>query len=231
MKTMVALVGGLSCVLSAGTVLAQSEEDVRIEPSPQVQATQYSPPPAQAEGPQYAEPAQPQAAAPRYAEPAPQAAPQYSAPPGQAVPAAGVQASGEWQYIDGQGWVWVPFGATTYNVENSPYVYLYTPSFGWTWYASPWGWGPYYRGGWIHQPYWGGGGWAHYYGGHRVFGGGYGGYGGHYGGHYGGGHYGGGHYGGGGAHFGGGGHGGGGGAHFGGGGHGAGGGHGGGGHR
>ena len=42
MKRMVALVGSLSCVLgTAGTALAQSEEDVRIEPSPQTQTTQY----------------------------------------------------------------------------------------------------------------------------------------------------------------------------------------------
>ena len=171
MKTMVALVGGMSLVLaSAGSAFAQ-EENVQVEPAqaPQAQVQVQ--------------------ASPEY--PGPQYAPQ--------VPTA-AQAAGEWQFMDGEGWVWVPAGATTYNVENTPYVYLYTPSYGWTWYASPWGWGPYYRGGWIHHPFWGAGGWAHYYGGRRVYGAAhYGGarYGGHYGGHYGGGHYGGGgHFGG-----------------------------------
>jgi hypothetical protein len=167
MKTMVALVSGLSLMVgTAGTALAQSDGYV-----PPPGAEQQAPPP-QAPG-----------------------APQYAPP--QVVPQS---AGGEWQYIDGQGWVWVPAGATTYNIASTPYVYLYTPVYGWTWYVSPWGWGPYYRGGWIHRPFWGGGAWGHYYGGHPVFGGG----------HYGGGaHYGGGHYGGGargGAHYGGGGH-------------------------
>jgi hypothetical protein len=125
---------------------------------------------------------------------------QQAPPPQYAPPQAAPQAlGGEWQFIDGQGWVWVPAGAATYDVASTPYVYLYTPAYGWTWYVSPWGWGPYYRGAWIHHPYWGAGAWGHYYGGHPVFGGG------HYAGR-GGAHYGGGHArSGGGAHFGGGG--------------------------
>jgi hypothetical protein len=196
MKSVVALLGSLSLVpMMAGSAMAQSaEENVQVEP-PAAQAQQVAPPP------QYAPPqgAQPQYAQPQYAQP------QYApAPPAQVA----VQAGGEWQYLDGEGWVWVPAGTTAYNVGAQPYVYLYTPSYGWTWYVSPWGWGPYYRGGWVHAPYWGrGGAWGHYYGGHPVYGHGYGG--GYHGGyHAGGGYHGGGFHGGGG--HGGGGHGGGG---------------------
>ena len=165
MKTMVALLGSLSLVpLLAGSAMAQTaEENVRVEPAPQVQQAQVPPP-------------------------------QYAAPPPQAMPPqVAVQSGGEWQYMDGEGWVWVPTGTAAYNVESQPYVYLYTPSYGWTWYVSPWGWGPYYRGGWVHSPYWGRGAWGHYAGGHPVFGGAHygGGHSGHSGGHYGGGHYGG----------------------------------------
>jgi hypothetical protein len=170
MKTMVALLGSLSLVpMLAGSAMAQTaEENVQVEP-PSVQAQQYAPPP-----PQYAAPAAPQPMQPQIA----------------------VQPGGEWQFIDGEGWAWVPTGTAAYNVGSQPYVYLYTPSYGWTWYVSPWGWGPYYRGGWIHTPYWGrGGAWGHYYGGHAVYGAHYGG--GHYGGGYYGGHGGGGHGGGG----------------------------------
>ena len=168
MKTMVALVGGLSLFpMMAGSAMAQTaEENVRVEPAPQVQEAQVPPP-------------------------------QYAAPPPQAMPPqqVAVQSGGEWQYMDGEGWVWVPAGTAAYNVESQPYVYLYTPSYGWTWYVSPWGWGPYHRGGWVHSPYWGRGAWGHYAGGHHVHGGAHYG-GGHSGGHSGGGHYGGGHSGG-----------------------------------
>ena len=165
MKTMVALLGSLSLVpMLAGSAMAQTaEENVRVEPAPQVQQAQVPPP-------------------------------QYAAPPPQAMPPqqVAVQSGGEWQYMDGEGWVWVPAGTAAYNVESTPYVYLYTPSYGWTWYVSPWGWGPYYRGGWVHSPYWGRGAWGHYSGGHAVYDGGHGG-----GGHGGGGQGGGGHGGGG----------------------------------
>jgi hypothetical protein len=174
MKTVVALLGSLSLVpMLAGSAMAQTaEENVRVEPP----AVEVAPPAVQAQ---------------QYAPPAPQyAPPQYAAPPPAQVP---VQTSGEWQFLDGEGWVWVPAGTAAYNVESQPYAYLYTPTYGWTWYVSPWGWGPYYRGGWIHAPYWGrGGAWGHYYGGHAVYG--HGGYG---GGHYGGGYHGGGYHGGG----------------------------------
>jgi hypothetical protein len=115
--------------------------------------------------------------------------------------------SGEWVQLADGSWVWVPANATTYAVDGVPYAYIYTPVYGWGWYASPWGFGPYAYGGWVHHPWpFGFRAWGHngYYGGHYGAG--------HY---YGGGHYGGGHYYGGGSHFGGG--------HFGGGGHGGGG--------
>ena len=35
-----------------------------------------------------------------------------------------------------------PQGASSTAVGAEPYVYLYTPSYGWTWYVSPWGFGP-----------------------------------------------------------------------------------------
>jgi hypothetical protein len=66
-----------------------------------------------------------------------------------AVPAA----QGEW--VDqGDGPVWVPAGATAYTVGSQPYVYLYTPVYGWGWYHSPWGWGAYSRGPWL-SAHWG----------------------------------------------------------------------------
>jgi hypothetical protein len=66
----------------------------------------------------------------------------------------------------------VPSDTTTYEVAQQPYVYLYTPTWGWTWYVSPWGWGHFYLGPWVHHPWgvphvWYGGRWVarpHYYG-------------------------------------------------------------------
>jgi hypothetical protein len=37
--------------------------------------------------------------------------------------------------------------------EGVPYSYLYTPAYGWTWYVSPWGWGPYHYGAWVVHPW------------------------------------------------------------------------------
>jgi hypothetical protein len=61
--------------------------------------------------------------------------------------------SGQWVYLSGQGWVWVPAGATTSDMEGVPYTYLYTPAYGWTWYVSPWGVGPYHYGVWLRHPW------------------------------------------------------------------------------
>jgi hypothetical protein len=38
-------------------------------------------------------------------------------------------------------------------MEGVPYAYLYTPAYGWTWYVSPWGWGPYRYGFWVRHPW------------------------------------------------------------------------------
>jgi hypothetical protein len=61
--------------------------------------------------------------------------------------------TGQWIYVVDQGWVWVPSGARTVDMEGIPYVYLYTLPFGWTWYVSPWGWGPYFYGPWFRHPW------------------------------------------------------------------------------
>jgi hypothetical protein len=47
----------------------------------------------------------------------------------------------------------VPNNAGNAVVEGVPYVYLYTPAYGWTWYVSPWGFGPYRYGVWVHRPW------------------------------------------------------------------------------
>ena len=62
-------------------------------------------------------------------------------------------ATGSWVYADGYGWMWVPREAGRVLVDDVPYVYLYTPMYGWTWYVSPWGPGPYYYGVWVHHPW------------------------------------------------------------------------------
>jgi hypothetical protein len=62
------------------------------------------------------------------------------------------QASGgRWVYSADYGWLWVPTGSTTAEIDGVPYTYLYTPAYGWTWYVSPWGLGAYYAGPWVHH--------------------------------------------------------------------------------
>jgi hypothetical protein len=94
------------------------------------------------------------------ADPAPQGPP--SAPPPAAPPAPAAEnaaplvytyPTGQWVYTVGHGWIWVPSGTSTADVEGVPYAYLYTPGSGWTWYLSPWGWGPYHYGGWYRHPW------------------------------------------------------------------------------
>ena len=88
------------------------------------------------------------APSPAAATPAPVAAP---AP--QPQPPRAERPSGEWQYTEAYGWVWIPAGTNAVAVGSEPYVYVYTPAYGWTWYVSPWGWGPYYVGPWLHGPW------------------------------------------------------------------------------
>ena len=73
----------------------------------------------------------------------------------QAVPEAQPAATGEWVYTAQYGWIWVPYGSTTTVVGAEPYVYLYAPAVGWTWFVSPWGPGPFRYGSWGWGPRWG----------------------------------------------------------------------------
>jgi hypothetical protein len=90
------------------------------------------------------------------------AAPAASCPPGAPPEAQGATAdpalvrafaTGQWVYLVDRGWIWVPADSTTADVDGVPYVALYTPSFGWTWYVSPWGLGPYHYGVWFRHPW------------------------------------------------------------------------------
>jgi hypothetical protein len=96
--------------------------------------------------------AQDEQTAPPQAPPPPpdqgaQAAPSTPPPPPEAVD---TQAQGQWVDTDRYGWIWVPAGSEATAVDAQPYVYLYAPSYGWTWFVSPWGFGPYRAGPWIH---------------------------------------------------------------------------------
>jgi hypothetical protein len=68
-------------------------------------------------------------------------------PPGVAAPRP-APPSGRWINTADHGWIWAPSGTTAVNLDGVPYTYLYTPTYGWNWYVSPWGWGPYRRGAW-----------------------------------------------------------------------------------
>lgn len=59
---------------------------------------------------------------------------------------------GQWVNTAQYGWIWVPAGTTSVAIGDVPSVYMYTPTYGWTWYASPWGWGPFAYGAWVSQP-------------------------------------------------------------------------------
>jgi hypothetical protein len=99
--------------------------------------------------------------------PAPQSTAQPGAPSGAAsapappVPAASpvdpalvrTYPTGQWVYVVDHGWIWVPAGSTAEDMEGIPYVFLFTPMLGWTWYVSPWGPGPYYYGIWFRHPW------------------------------------------------------------------------------
>jgi hypothetical protein len=153
---------------SAGIALADESQDAV--------ADQGGPPP---------EAVQPPTPAPTQVPPAPPGEPppppedpaeQQAQAPG--APSPG-QAAGQWVYTSQYGWVFMPYGnqyvheGTVY--DEYPYAYVYYPSYGWIWLASPWlwGWGPYpYFGawgpwhyGWYHGLVRGGHGWGRYRGG------------------------------------------------------------------
>jgi hypothetical protein len=97
--------------------------------------------------------ATPPPAPPPPAPAAPPANQAPSAPPSSDSTLVYSYPTGQWVYLSGSGWVWVPAGAATEGSEGVPYVYLYTPAYGWTWYVSPWGWGPYHYGVWVRHPW------------------------------------------------------------------------------
>ncbi|HEX8796645.1 MAG TPA: hypothetical protein VF765_37095 [Polyangiaceae bacterium] len=67
--------------------------------------------------------------------------------------------TGQWVWTAQYGWVWVPAETAPLAVQGEPYVYLYTPTYGWTWFDSPWGWyGP--GGGWGWARPWYGSDWG-----------------------------------------------------------------------
>lgn len=136
---------GLHLLVACGG--ASSEE-------PQPPAPPPPPPPPTSEPEPYTQ-ASPNGPAEATSQPPPAPpppAPTASAAPGQ-TPLVQSYPTGQWVYLPGQGWVWVPSGATAVEEEGVPYVYLYTPAYGWTWYVSPWGWGPYHYGVWIGHPW------------------------------------------------------------------------------
>ena len=77
----------------------------------------------------------------------------------QAMPTYAASGQGQWVWTTEDGWVWVPAEAVPLEVQGEPYVYLYRPTLGWTWFASPWGWdGPVGGWGWArpwYGSYWG----------------------------------------------------------------------------
>ncbi|HXN33691.1 MAG TPA: hypothetical protein VN894_17600, partial [Polyangiaceae bacterium] len=120
---------------------------------PAAEAQPQPPPPPSAEPPQQS-PAPPPAA-----QTQPQPPPSSQAEPPQYPPAPQVTeqmaARGEWVYTAQYGWIWVPYGSAAMTVGADPYVYLFAPSYGWRWFVSPWGLGPFRYGAWGWGPRWG----------------------------------------------------------------------------
>lgn len=68
-----------------------------------------------------------------------------------ATPPRFASETGEWVYTNDYGWIWIPKDVSVVSANDNPYVYLYTPYFGWSWYVSPWGYGPYSCGDWAFR--------------------------------------------------------------------------------
>ncbi len=136
MKSLVGIAGSLALVaLSSGTALAQEAPNVVWQTAPVVAP-----------------------AAQNVVVEAPPAAPvtvqvEAAPPPVAQIPPGTVVARGQWVSTAENGWIWVPENAETYSVNQVPYVYLYTPTYGWTWYTSPWGPGRYSYGAWAGRPW------------------------------------------------------------------------------
>ncbi len=145
-------------LLAAGCAVGEEYEAPQLPPPP-------PPPPAPTvESAPSPEPYPQASSSAKATAPAPAPAPRASAlpappsPPASPPPAQEPQLvytypGGQWVYLAGQGWVWIPSGAAAQDFEGVPYVYLYTPAYGWTWYVSPWGVGPYVYGAWVHHPW------------------------------------------------------------------------------
>jgi hypothetical protein len=148
------------------SLMAACAETADSEPPPQVPP----PPPPSAEPAPLAEPysqattpgdpgSPPASPPPTAAQPPPPPPPPAGASaaeqPAQpaAAPLVNAYPTGQWVYLSSYGWVWVPAGAASTEMEGVPYAYLYTPAYGWTWYVSPWGWGPYRYGFWVRHPW------------------------------------------------------------------------------
>jgi hypothetical protein len=135
---------GLAIVAGGRAPRARAQEAPPPPPAQFVPA----PPPAEAAAP--APPPAPEAA------PAPPPPPeQYVPPPAPDVVVSPPPPQGQWVQTAEYGLVWVPAGTVTYAVGDTPCAYLYTPTYGWTWYASPWGPGRFAIGAWVarRSPY------------------------------------------------------------------------------
>lgn len=181
MKTLI-LLGSLALAVSSGCGGASTQQSAAAPDSESVAPPPPPPPapppdfnvaaqaPASPEGPPPStSPAVPATGQSGPLPPLPSSAPQdvsASAQPGpaptpptyQEVPPAESQwvysyPTGQWVFTSTYGWIWVPAGAAPESVEGVPYVYLYTPSHGWTWYVSPWGVGRYHYGVWVRHPW------------------------------------------------------------------------------
>jgi hypothetical protein len=157
MKALMSRVAPFALVFAlGGTAFAQQQPAPQPQPAAQVQAPPAppsAPPPQQA-----AQPQPPPQAAPQAQDGQQQPPPQvvYQQDQGEPPPASQwvySYPSGQWVFTSEYGWIWVPAGATSAPEEGVPYSYLYTPTYGWNWYISPWGAGTYHYGLWVTHPW------------------------------------------------------------------------------
>ena len=60
---------------------------------------------------------------------------------------------GQWVQLEDGTTIFVPQNVPTYYVGGVPYVHIYTPNYGWSWQASPWGRAPVAAYPWRAHPY------------------------------------------------------------------------------
>jgi hypothetical protein len=140
MKTIFGIVA-LSATLILGPAVARAQEDQEAELDWQE-----------------AEPSQAWDAAPAYPQ---SAQPEHLVYPAEQVDASdrGGTSQGQWVDTEQYGWVWMPYGSGYTSLPSdggAPSMYVYYPSFGWTWVIAPWIWG------WGPMPYFGVAGWTHF---------------------------------------------------------------------